>query len=125
MEEGTDGGGDGKRLDALLSGYEDGDVSIRPALGATTLQAGVLTRIEVSGAMTRMSLSSQTVGFEGFETTLVLPALLSLKVTSHGYKLFQLGLRHSAGDIEEAWLTEAPGRWEGFVPSSPNNYKAP
>jgi hypothetical protein len=155
-----------QRLDALLSGYEDGEVSIPPAPEGTTLQARVLTHLEVKGATTQMSLSSQTVGVEGIEATLILPALRSLKVTldnatffvlstwdmpllthlsvmsadfayagggfrkffeSHGHKLFQLELGHSTGDIEEAWLTEAPGRWEGLdrqTSSSSNNSTA-
>jgi hypothetical protein len=144
-----------QRLDALLSGYEDEKVSIPPALEGTN--ARILTHLEVTGATTQMSLSPQTIGIDGVETTLVLPALRSLKVTldnatffvlstwdmpllthlsvmsadfayagggfrkffeSHGYKLFQLELGHSTGDIEEAWLTEAPGRWEGLSSSS-------
>lgn len=142
-----------QRLDALLSGYEDGDLSIPPAVEGMTLQPGILTHLEVTGATTQMSLSPQTVSVESIEATLVLPALRSLKVTldnatffvlstwdmpllthlsvmsadfayagggfrkffeSHGCKLFQLELGHSTGDIEEAWLTEAPGRWEGL-----------
>ena len=140
-----------KRLDALLSRYEDGDSSIRPVLGGAALQAGILTHIEVS---------SQTVGLKAFEMTLALPVLRSLKVPldnamffvlstwdmprlthlsvisanfayagggfrkffeSHGYKLFQLELGHSTGNIEEAWLTQMPGQWVGLG-SSPNSY---
>jgi len=37
---------------------------------------------------------------------------------AHGHKLFQLELGHSTGDLEKAWLTEVPGRWEGLSSSS-------
>ena len=149
-----------KRLDALLSGYEDG-ASVPQPLGSTTLPTGILTHFEVTGTTTQMSISPQTAGLE---TTLVLPALRSLKVTldnatffvlstwdmprlthlsvmsadfayagggfrkffeSHGHKLFQLELGHSTGDIEEAWLTEAPGRWEGLTSSNNNALQSP
>ncbi|KIM37156.1 hypothetical protein M413DRAFT_448665 [Hebeloma cylindrosporum] len=145
-----------KRLDAILSGYEDGARSFLPAPEGPRLQAGILTQLEVTGATTQTSLSPRdpSCSVQGFEDTLVLPALRSLKVTldnatffvlsswdmsrlthlsvmsadfayagggfrkffeSHGHKLFQLELGHSTGDIEEAWLTEAPGRWEGLL----------